>query len=169
MAGAVPFFLAITTERKSPGVQRRVQVAGPIAGLGTSAAVVPEGSPVAADVVLEAMTDGRITVTGTVSATFEGECRRCLEQVRGDVVVDVQEVFERHPDVDAETYPLDGEHLDLEPMLRDAVLLALPLAPLCSEGCAGPAPDAHPVVTADNPAAAADDPRWAALRELRFD
>ena len=166
MAGA--FVLGITTERKSPGVQRRVEVAGPVAGLGTSAAVVPEGAPVAADVVLEAMTDGRITVTGRVTAPYAGECRRCLETVEGEVVVDVQEVFERHPDADAETYALDGDQLDLEPMVRDAVLLALPLAPLCREGCAGPAPDAHPVVTEDNPAEAPADPRWAALQELRF-
>ena len=164
-----PFVLGITTERKSPGVQRRVQVAGPIAGLGTSAAVVPDDAAVAAGVVLEAMTDGRITVTGTVSAPFEGECRRCLETVVGEVAVDVQEVYERSPADDAETYPLDGDQLDLEPMIRDAVLLALPLAPLCEEGCAGPAPEAHPVVTEDHPAAPVDDPRWAALRELRFD
>jgi uncharacterized protein len=169
VAGDGPFVLGISTERRSPGVQRRVQVAGTVTGLGTTAAVVPEGATVAADVVVEAMTDGRITVTGTITSPFEGECRRCLEQVEGEVVVVVQEVFERHPAVDAETYPLDGDQLDLEPMVRDAVLLALPLAPLCSDGCAGPAPDVHPVVTDDVPAAATDDPRWAALRELRFE
>lgn len=165
-----PFVIGVTTERRNPGVQRRVRAAGPLAGLGTSAAAVPDDAEVVAEVAVEAMTDGRVTATGTVRAPWAGECRRCLERVEGDVEVEVQEVFEPHPSEDAETYRLDGEELDLEPMVRDAILLALPLAPLCREGCAGPDPDDHPVVAGD--ATAEDDegdPRWAALEELRFD
>jgi uncharacterized protein len=51
-------------------------------------------------------------------------------------------------------------------MVRDAVLLSLPLAPLCDAACPGPEPDAHPLLT--EPPEAVDD-RWAALRELKFD
>jgi uncharacterized protein len=170
---ARPFVVGITEQRRNPGVRRAVAVAGPLAGLGTSAAAVPADEDVRADVVVEAMTDGRVTVTGTVRAPWEGECRRCLRPVRGDLAVDVQEVFEPHPVPDAETYRLDGDHLDLEPMIRDAVLLALPLAPLCEEACEGPDPEGHPVGAADDadPDGGGDDtdPRWAALRELRFE
>ena len=169
MAAGDPFVIGITTERRSPGVQRRVRVEGPLPGLGTSAAVVPDGGAVEADVVLEAMTDGRMTVTGRLTAPWTGECRRCLEAVVGDVVVDVQEVFEPDPADDAETYPLDGDTLDLEPMVRDAVLLALPLAPLCREGCTGPDPDDHPVSVEGDEVDRGEDPRWAALKQLRFD
>ena len=169
MAGDGPFVLGITTERRSPGVQRRVHVSGPLPGLGTSAAAVPDGAEVAADVVLEAMTDGRMTVTGTLTAPWRGECRRCLETVDGEVVVDVQEVFEPNPADDAETYPLEGDTLDLEQMVRDALLLALPLAPLCREACAGPAPEDHPVVVEGEETERDEDPRWAALKQLRFD
>jgi uncharacterized protein len=167
--GGEPFVVAVTTERRNPGVQRRVRVAGPLAQLATSAATVPPDGDVVADVVLEAMTDGRITATGTIAAPWTGQCRRCLEQVAGIVEVEVQEVFEPHPPPDADTYRLDGDQLDLEPMVRDAVLLALPLAPLCSEGCAGPDPDEHPVGTVGEVHEDHDDPRWAALRELKFD
>jgi uncharacterized protein len=87
--------------------------------------------------------------------------------VEGELALDVQEVFERDPDPDAETYRLDGDRIDLEPMLRDALLLALPLAPLCDEACPGPDPEAHPVGTGDDEPAA--DPRWSALDSLHFD
>jgi uncharacterized protein len=163
-----PFVFSVTNDRRAPGVQRRVRAVGPVVGLRTSAAVVPADGEVAVDVVLEALTDGRVTATGSVTAPWSGECRRCLEQVSGSVAVDVQEVFEPHPPDDAETYRLDGDRLDLEPMVRDAVLLALPLAPLCREGCAGPDPEDHPVGAGD-PDEAGNDPRWAALRQLHFD
>ena len=169
MSVSRPFVVNVTTERRSPGVQRRVHVEGHLPELGTSAAGVPSGADIAGEVTVEAMTDGRVTVTGTLRAPWRGECRRCLDEVDGEVVVDVQEVFEPHPADDAETYPLDGDVVDLEPMVRDAVLLALPLAPLCEEACAGPDPADHPVVVGDGDHGEIDDPRWAALKELRFD
>ena len=169
MTGGRPFVVNVTTERRSPGVQRRVHIEGHLEELGTSAAAVPGGADIAGDVIVEAMTDGRVTVTGTLRAPWRGECRRCLEDVEGDVEVDVQEVFESSPPDDAETYPLEGDLVDLEPMVRDAVLLALPLAPLCEEACAGPDPADHPVVVGDEEGGEVEDPRWAALKELRFD
>jgi len=169
MVGAAHLFvIGITEQRRNPGVQRPLSVSGPLRELATSAAAVPEGGEVAAEVVVEALTDGRVTVTGRVTAPWEGECRRCLQAVRGEVAVDVQELFEPHPTPEAETYHLDGDQLDLEPMLRDAVLLALPLAPLCTEVCAGPDPQAHPLGQAGDGEPPVD-PRWSALRELRFD
>lgn len=167
MSDATPFVVAVTEQRRNPGVQRRVQVAGPVPDLGTSAAAVPEGADASADVMVEALTDGRVTVTGTIAAPWEGECRRCLKPVRGDVTVEVQELFEPDPAPDAETYRLDGDYLDLEPLVRDAVLLALPLAPLCAEACAGPDPEGHPVGSGE--AEPTPDPRWSALSELKFD
>ena len=46
-------------------------------------------------------------------------------------------MFEADPTDEGETYPLDGDQIDLEPMVRDAVLLELPLGPLCGDDCAG--------------------------------
>jgi uncharacterized protein len=170
-----PLLLGVTELRRRPGTQREVHVAAPVSGLAITTARVPEGSDVELDGALEAI-EGGITLTGTVRAPWTGECRRCLEEVTGIVEIEVSEVFEARP-VPGETYPIDGDDVDLEPVLRDAVLLHLPLAPLCREGCLGPAPDAFPAAVGDDgaPGGAGEgaepprDPRWAALDVLRGD
>jgi uncharacterized protein len=81
------------------------------------------------------------------------------------VALDVEEVFETRP-VEGETYPLDGDQLNVEPLVRDAVLLALPLAPLCEVACPGPEPEEHPIGTDTG---SSIDPRWSALGELKFE
>ena len=71
---------------------------------------------------------------------------------------------------DGETYPIEGDDVDLEPVIRDGVLLHLPLAPLCREDCAGPAPESFPaLVVPDAPAEPPRDPRWAALDALHLE
>ena len=117
-------------------------------------------------------------VSGTVAAPYRAECRRCLEPVDGEASARVLEIFERRP-TEGETYLLDGEVVDLTEMVRDALVLALPLAPLCRADCAGPAPELYPTaVDGDAPGdeemeppgdEPVGDPRWAALRDLRFD
>ena len=90
--------------------------------------------------------------------------------------LDVREVWATRP-LDGETWPLDHDHIDLGPLLHDLALLALPLAPLCDEGCRGPAPDAFPATVEDEATAlgpddeagpAPRDPRWAALDDLEL-
>jgi uncharacterized protein len=138
---------------------------------------VPAGAEIELDVVLESVLEG-VTVTGTVRAPWLADCRRCLEPVRGVLEVAVQELFEANPTED-ETYPLGDGVIDLAPLVRDAVLLGLPLSAVCDEECVGPDPERFPAhVEADpelDPAgvgAAVDDPpadpRWAALGDLRF-
>ena len=82
-------------------------------------------------------------------------------------VVELREVFSDSP-VDDDLLSIDGDVIDLEPVVRDAAVLALPVAPLCGEDCLGPDPDHFPVGTGDG-AERAVDPRWSALDELRFD
>jgi uncharacterized protein len=158
-------FLVLTGELfRHPGARQHLVLAGPVRDLELSTTRLT-GDDVVADVVLEAQGDA-IMLTGTVSGRWVGECRRCLEETGGEVVVDVREVFEPNP-VEGETYPLGRDDLDLGPVVREALALALPLAPLCRDDCAGPDPDAHPVGLEDDAAAA--DPRWAALDALRFE
>ncbi len=149
---------------RHPGARQRVTLVGPLPGVALSTARLT-GPDVVADLVLEAQA-GAVIVSGTVTGRWEGECRRCLEPTGGDLVVDLREVFEADP-VEGETYPLARDDVDLEPVLREALALALPLAPLCGDDCAGPDPESHPVITEDPTPAA--DPRWAALNSLRFD
>jgi uncharacterized protein len=106
-----------------------------------------------------------------VEVPWTAECRRCLDPIRDVATVDLREVFEVSP-VEGETYPIDGDEVDLEPVVRDAALLHLPLAPLCRPDCAGPAPEAFPATVegeGPEPDEPARDPRWAALDELSFD
>jgi uncharacterized protein len=142
------------------------------ADLGIDVLSVPEGSPVELDLRLEGVLEG-VLVTGTARAVVEGECARCLEPIHDPVEVTLQELFVYDGDQDAsdeddETSMLEDDLLDLEPLLRDAVVLALPFQPLCREDCPGLCPDCG-VRLADQPDHAHDeaiDPRWAALQSL---
>lgn len=141
-------------------------VAPTVAGI-----LVPDAEPVTGDLVLEAVLDG-IVVTGTLLAPWVGECRRCLDPIHGSVAIPVRELFETLA-TPGDSYPIDGDHIDLNPLVRDAVLLALPLSPLCREDCPGPDPERFPTVVEDDPGDASPAPRaddrWAALSELRFE
>lgn len=173
MSGARPLEVGVAELLRHPGERREIRTGALLEGLEITSATVPAGAEVDLDLELEA-TGGAVMADGTVRAPFTGACRRCLEDVHGEVVAEVHEIFERHP-TEGETYPLGEDRIDLEPLVRDAVLLALPLAPLCDEACPGPAPDTFPAATAteasaaDADAAPPRDPRWSALDELRFD
>ncbi|MGI8662011.1 MAG: YceD family protein [Acidimicrobiales bacterium] len=170
---ASPFVFSVIELVKHPGTRRPTVAVGVIDGIVLSSARVVAGSELRFDGVLESIVGGSITATGAVRASWVGECRRCLQDVTGSLAADVHEVFSGAvPGGDA--YPLEHERVDLEPMARDAVLLALPLAPLCDGACAGPDPQGHPVeVEAGDQGTetteAATDTRWSALSELRFD
>jgi uncharacterized protein len=155
--------------RRRPGTQRVVHVSVPLPGLSVTGAQVVDDEDVEVDAVLESI-EGGITASGTVRVPWTAECRRCLEPVRGVLDVELSEVFEPRP-VEGETYPIEGDEIDLEPLVRDAALLNLPLAPLCRPDCAGPAPDTFPTAPVDEGTEpeAPRDPRWAALDELRLD
>jgi len=152
---------------------------------------VPPGADVPLEVRFEAVSEG-VLATGTAIAPLTGECARCLAPLTLSVTASFQELYlyadgrhdkhEKHDRYDkndrydeqeeqdaGEIYHLAGDLLDLEPAFRDAVVLALPMSPLCREDCPGlcaecgaPLADAGPGHRHD----AAVDPRWAALQQL---
>ena len=126
---------------------------------------LPPGGIIEVDLVLDAVSDG-VVASGTVSLPWLGACRRCLDEIEGRATHQVQEAFTL--DGDGDTYILDGDELDLEPLVRDAATLGLPLAPLCEEACRGPDPERFPARPAREPAQSGD-PRWAVLDGLSFD
>ncbi len=142
---------------------------------------VPEGAPVRLDLRLESVMEG-VLVTGTAHARAKGECVRCLEPVEQQLDTDFQEMFS-YPDADdrgrvkaepaddaeddEDTLFIEDGLFDLEPVLRDAVVLALPMQPVCQDDCPG--------LCSQCGARLADDPdhhhdavdiRWAALQGL---
>src|SRR5665811_983842 len=127
-------------------------------GVAVVDAAVPGGGLIEVDLVLDALSDG-VVASGSVTVPWVATCRRCLDSVTGETVHKVQEVFSS--DGDGDTYVFDGDEVDLEPLVRDAAALGLPLAPLCGDDCRGPDPDrfpAHPAGDGPPPG----DPRWAA-------
>lgn len=166
--------VGITELRRAPATPRHVALAGPLPGLVVADVAVADDAVVTADLDLECLVDGRITAIGTVLAPWRGVCRRCLRPVAEVLELEISEVFETDPADDADTYPLAGDRVDLEPVVRDAVLLGLPLAPLCGDDCAGPDPEGHPVGASGEPDDGSEgeipvDPRWAGLGDLKFD
>lgn len=161
---------------RRPGSQREVTRTVPApAELGIEVLHVPEGAPVEIDLRLEAVMEG-VLVTGTARAALEGECVRCLEPISDDVEVTFQElyVYPEHQtphDEDDDVSRLQDDLVDLEPQLRDAVVLALPFQPLCEDDCPGLCIDCGARL-ADDPDHQHDapvDPRWAGLAALKND
>jgi uncharacterized protein len=147
-------------------------------GLGVAMARVPEGSPIALDLRLESVLEG-VLVSGSADVAVVAECARCLEPVDWREEFDLTELF-RYPATNARGVIVDepdesddplpevrDDLVDLEPVLRDAVVLDLPLAPLCRPDCPGLCP-ACGVSLADQPdhRHESTDPRWAALAAL---
>ena len=163
---------------RRPGSERHVELTVPApADLGIEVLLVPEGSPVELDLRLEAVMEG-VLVTGTAFAGLEGECVRCLEPIEDEAEVDIQELYVyndsrdgQDPDEDDETSRTEGDLIDLEPVLRDAVVLALPFQPMCQDDCPGLCPECGARL-ADDPGhdhGEKVDPRWAGLTSLKDD
>ena len=152
---------------RRPGNERTttLSVAAP-ADLGSAVLGVPEGSEIDVELRLEAVMDG-VLATGTASAQTTGECVRCLEDLHDDLVVDFQELY-LYDEPGEDELALEGDLLDLEPVLRDAVVLALPQNPVCGPDCPGLCPDcgARLADDPDHTHGEAIDPRWAELSKL---
>ncbi|WP_449866960.1 YceD family protein [Nocardioides donggukensis] len=164
---------------RRPGSQREVEQTVPApADLGIEVLAVPEGSPVVLDLRLEAVMEG-VLVTGTATAGLAGECVRCLDAVTDEVEARFQELYvydddgdsRQGDDQDDDVSRLERDLLDLEPVLRDAVVLALPFQPLCEEDCPGLCTECGARLADDPDHGHEDpvDPRWAGLAALRQD
>jgi uncharacterized protein len=123
--------------------------------------------PVDINLHLEALSNG-VTVNGTTSATWAGECRRCLAPMSGRMTIELSELYQQIPD-DSEAYVINNDQINLLPMVRENLLLAIPLGPLCREDCPGFCPHcgkdlSETACSCDNTVV---DPRWAALETLK--
>ncbi len=157
---------------------------------------VPVGADMHLDVKFEAVTEG-VLVTGSATAPLAGECARCLRPLTTSVTASFTELylyadgrrthdkhdkhdkhdrrnsrewFDEDTEQDDEERHLDGDLLDLEPVLRDAVVLALPMSTAVPPGLPGAVRRVRRAAGRRGPGAPArrfTDPRWAALRAAR--
>jgi uncharacterized protein len=149
-------------------------IPAPAAGerFGLDTIAVPEGRPIELDLRLESVSEG-VYVSGTAVVPLAGECARCLDELADEVTVELGELFAYPDSVTDETTDEDelprvvDEQVDLEQTVRDAVVVDLPLAPLCADDCPGLCPDCGERRADLGPDHGHEtlDPRWAALRE----
>jgi uncharacterized protein len=141
------------------------------AGFGLEVIRIPEGAPIELELRLESASEG-VFVSGTAHAQLVGECARCLEELHDEVTVNLGELFAYPGSATVDTTEEDevsrvvDDMIDVRPMVRDTILLSLPLAPLCDQACRGLCPDCGER-WADLPSGHGHetmDPRWAALR-----
>jgi uncharacterized protein len=154
---------------------RKVARTVPASGdMGTEVIGIPEGAELELKLRLEAVMEG-VLVSGTVSGVAVGECIRCLEEVRLPLETSIAELFS-YPDnrvaedEDEDVRLVEEDLINLEPVLRDAVVLALPFQPVCREDCPGLCSECGALL-ADDPDHKHDsaDPRWAALQGILAD
>jgi len=178
--GAAPTRIDVSRLHRQPGSMLEIsrEIPAP-AHLSVAMARVGEGSPIDLDLTLESVVEG-IWVSGTADVEVSAECSRCLDPTEWSETVNLEQMY-RYPATDArgalietdedsddETPEVIDDVIDIEGPLRDAVVLALPIAPLCSPDCQGicatcgerlspeEGPHDHPVT----------DPRWSALQDL---
>lgn len=168
-----PWVIDIRELGRRPGSMRRYlrRILAP-PGFGLEVVGVSAGAEIALDVRLESVVEG-VLASGTVSAAVSGECARCLDEVHDEVAVELTELFAYPDSATEDTTEADevshvvDDMVDLGPAARDAVLLALPSAPLCAPDCRGLCPECGEK-WADLPVGHRHetmDPRWAALQE----
>jgi uncharacterized protein len=145
--------------------------------IGTDIIAIPAGAPLDLEIRLESVVEG-ILLSGSVRATATGACVRCLEPATYPVDASFQELFAyadraaHHHETGADANgadedvvrKLEGDLVDLEPVVRDAVVPSLPFQPVCREDCPGLCSECGALL-AEDPDHHHDtiDPRWAAL------
>jgi len=152
-----------------PGASRLVHLEEPLEGLRTELVEVPPSDPVEMDVRLENVLEG-ILVSGPLSGTMDFRCARCLKDFRESFRVEVAELFAPGVTDEDDRYPVAEGAIDLEPMVRDAVMLSMPFSPLCRQDCLGLCErcggDRNLGECSCGPET---DPRWDALAYLRLE
>ncbi|WP_193599108.1 YceD family protein [Microbacterium sp. YJN-G] len=127
---------------------------------------VEAGETVDLDVRLESVHEG-ILVSGTADSDYTGVCGRCLTDITAPVEVEFQELF-AYPGEEETDFEVQDDHVDLETLVRDAVVLSLPFQPVCQPDCLGLDPNTGEKLTASTDAESTPpiDPRWSALRQI---
>jgi DUF177 domain-containing protein len=155
----------ISNISSNPGASKEVRRSEPIAGVKVPLAWMRDDEPAEVSVLAEGVIEG-ILVSGEVGGVLHMACSRCLREFDDPFAHEVEETFfYSEPE---ENYHVDGDRIDLEPMLRDVILLATPTAPLHAADCKGLCPvcgqDRNEIDCGHTQDTA--DLRWAPLKEL---
>lgn len=129
----------------------------------------PAGAEIDVDVRLESVHEG-ILASGRAMSESAGVCGRCLTDIAQDVEVEFQELF-AYPGGEATDFEVQDDHVDLETLVRDAMVLSLPFQPVCQPDCPGLDPKTGERLTVSTEPEQREplDPRWAALQDFTTD
>lgn len=162
-----PFILPVRDIVRHPGEMREHEFTVALAEQWGEGIVAYEaGSEMDLDVRLESVHEG-ILVSGTAEAEYSGVCGRCLMDITQPVEVEFQELF-AYPGEEETDFEVQDDHVDLETLVRDAAVLALPFQPVCQPDCPGLDPKTGERLTGSTGTeqAAPIDPRWSALQKI---
>ncbi len=136
-AAASPFVVNVSDLLAHTGQQRQGRVATPV-DYRLELARTDTEDPLRAEVVLRSIPGG-VMVEGDVAVPAVLTCYRCLTEWPEEQHIRVRELYSADAGDDGD-YHVAGDEIDLEPLVRDEVTLALPLLPLCRPDCAGLCP-----------------------------
>lgn len=119
-----------------PGTKRDVDATGHVSGLRGTLGWVDENDPLRLALTAESLLEG-VEVTGTISGMLRLRCSRCLVDYAELFEQDVDEIFYLGTPPEEEGYQVQGESIDLEPMVRDLVVLTIPINPVHNADCRG--------------------------------
>jgi len=165
-----PFSINVRDIVHHPGEMREASLEVAVAERwGEGLVAVAEGEPVVVDVRLESVHEG-ILASGTVDTEYTGVCGRCLNDIAERLQVEFQELF-AYPGEEATDFEVQDDHVDLETLVRDATVLALPFQPVCQPDCPGldPATGERRTENTGSEQSVPTDSRWAALQEYTPD
>jgi uncharacterized protein len=168
---ASPWVLDTRPLGRRPGTMKPYRISAPVSEpMGIEVIAVPRGSEVDLEIRLESVAEG-VLVSGEVTGVADGECSRCLTAITMPVRAELRELFAYPDSATAETTDDDevprlvDDLIDLEPLVRDEIVLTLPLAPLCSADCLGLCVECGERLDDLEPGHSHEilDPRWADL------
>ena len=165
-----PFVIRVKDIVRRPGEMREVEFEVPAPEKwGEGLVSVDAAAPIDLEVRLESVHEG-ILVSGTAAAEYSGVCGRCLADIAEGLEVEFQELF-AYPGEEATDFEVQDDHVDLETLVRDAIVLSLPFQPVCQPDCPGLDPATGERMTASTGSEQREplDPRWAALKDYTTD
>ena len=166
---STPLIVNVVELLRWPGTVKEVDVSLDVLDLefNDSRIVDDEADKVDVHLRLESLSNG-VSVTGTVSATWAGECRRCVRPLRERMQVDVAELYQKIIE-DPDAYAIENDQINLLPMVRENILVAVPVGPLCRPDCPGLCPHCGADLSETTCDCTVDtrDPRWSVLDALK--
>jgi len=166
-----PWVLSVRELMDSPGTSKQVEVSWPApAELTVPLLGIEQNSAMPVDLRLDAVHEG-VLVSGTVEGTLTGQCSRCLDPITDTVTIDIQELFQQELDPmveDEEQHLIEHGLINVEPVMRDALVTSLPFQPRCSPDCEGLCDQCGIRLEDAGPDHYHEqlDPRWAALAQF---